>query len=126
MIVKNGVFRYMFVGKDYAASTHFYGTLLGLPVDHEWNYGGTDCGTVYIAGGGMVEVLGALPGSDYAVPQGGWLSMEVEDVDAAYQSLKVAGVSIMEEPKDYPWGHRIVKVLDPDGLIVWLFKAIEG
>jgi uncharacterized glyoxalase superfamily protein PhnB len=32
----------------------------------------------------------------------------------------------MEEPKDYPWGHRIVKVLDPDGLVVWLFKAIEA
>ncbi len=30
MIVKNGVFRYMFVAKDYAASIQFYGTLLGL------------------------------------------------------------------------------------------------
>lgn len=125
MIKSNGEFRAVLVTKDFNASTHFYGEVLGLAVDHEWNYGPTDCGAVYHCGKGMFEVLGGLEGMDYVAPAGTWVSMEVEDVDAAYKHVKDAGVTIVEEPKDYPWGHRILKVADPDGLLVWLFAPVK-
>lgn len=126
MILSNGAFRVVFVAKDYKASTAFYGGVLGLPIHHDWDFGGVDCGTVYHCGPGQLEVLGALPGIEYASPAGTWLSMEVEDVDAAYAHVKAAGVTIVEEPKDYPWGHRILKVADPDGLHIWLFAPLKA
>lgn len=124
MIHDNGVFRVMLVAKDYDASIAFYRDALGLAVDHEWYYGPKDCGTVFHAAAGMVEILGALPGVDYAAPQGAWLSLEVDDVDAAYETLLRQDVSILEAPTNYPWRHRILKIADPDGLVIWLFKAI--
>ena len=124
MIVSNGEFRVVFVAKDYQASTHFYGKVLGLPIHHDWNFGDVDCGSVYHCGTGLLEVLGGLPGIDYEAPVGAWVSMQVEDVDAAYAHVKAAGVTIVEAPQDYPWGHRILKVADPDGLHIWLFAPI--
>ncbi|NSW53976.1 MAG: VOC family protein [Anaerolineae bacterium] len=122
MIREKGIFRMMLVAKDYAASIAFYRDALGLAVDHDWYYGPKDCGTVFTAGAGLVEILGALPGMEYAVPQGAWLAMEVDDVDAAYQALLQKSVNILEAPTTYPWGHRIMKLTDPDGLLIWLFS----
>jgi len=124
MILNKGIFRVMLVAKDYNASIAFYRDALGLTVDHEWNFGPKDCGTVFIAGAGMVEILGALPGMEYAAPQGAWVSMQVEDVDACYTNLQTRDVNILEAPTTYPWGHRIMKVADPDGLLIWLFSAV--
>lgn len=124
MIVSNGEFRIVFVAKDFKASTHFYGEVLGLPIHHNWDFGPTDCGAVYHCGSGLLEVLGGLEGTEYVPPTGAWVSMQVEDVDAAYAHVKAAGVTIVDAPKDYPWGHRILKVKDPDGLQIWLFAAV--
>ena len=125
MIKPDGVFRAVLVTKDFKASTHFYGEVLGLPVDHSWDFGPTNCGAVYRSGGGQFEVLGGLEGTDYAPPAGTWVSMEDDDVDAAFAHVQAAGVIIVEEPKDYPWGHRIAKIADPDGLMIWLFAAVS-
>mgnify|MGYP001547384066 CR=1 FL=1 len=125
MIVSNGEFRVVLVTKDFKASTHFYSEVLGLPLHHDWDFGGTDCGAVYHSGSGLLEVLGGMEGMEYTAPAGTWVSMQVEDVDAAFAQVKAAGVTILEEPKDYPWGHRIAKIADPDGLMIWLFAAVK-
>ncbi|MEA2189879.1 MAG: hypothetical protein QOK16_4890, partial [Solirubrobacteraceae bacterium] len=41
-----------------------------------------------------------------------------DDCDAAVEHLRVAGVKIVEEPTDQPWGERVARVLDPDGNVV--------
>lgn len=38
-----------------------------------------------------------------------------DDCDAAVERLRAAGVTVVEEPVDQPWGERIARVLDPDG-----------
>jgi lactoylglutathione lyase len=38
-----------------------------------------------------------------------------DDCDAAVERLRAAGVQIVEEPADQPWGERIARVYDPDG-----------
>lgn len=38
-----------------------------------------------------------------------------EDCDTAVERLRAAGVAIVEEPSDQPWGERIARVHDPDG-----------
>jgi lactoylglutathione lyase len=39
----------------------------------------------------------------------------VDDVDATVTSLRDAGVEVLREPEDMPWGERIAYVSDPDG-----------
>jgi lactoylglutathione lyase len=43
------------------------------------------------------------------------LWLYTDDCDAAVARLRAAGVTIVEEPTDQPWGERIARVLDPDG-----------
>jgi len=44
----------------------------------------------------------------------------VDDCDAMVEKLRVAGVSIVAEPADQPWGERVARVHDPDGIEVIL------
>jgi lactoylglutathione lyase len=37
------------------------------------------------------------------------------DCDAAVSDLRAAGVPVIEEPADQPWGERMATVTDPDG-----------
>jgi lactoylglutathione lyase len=46
----------------------------------------------------------------------------VDDVDATVERLRDAGVHIVLEPADQPWGERIAYVEDPDGNLVMLTK----
>ena len=54
-------------------------------------------------------------GSDTAVPD---LSIEVDDVDAAHDALKLAGFVSEYGPVDEPWGVRRFYVRDPFGNLV--------
>lgn len=56
--------------------------------------------------------------------QGMILSFEVEDVDAEYERMKAAGMSICEGIKEKPWGERSFVVNDPNGVHLYLYKAI--
>ena len=126
MVLPDGVFRFMFVAKDYDASVAFYRDGLGLPVDHDWNFGPEDRGTVFQAGLGSVEVLGGLPGLAYAAPQGPWMSIQVADPDAFYQLALERGLKVVLEPTTFPWGQRMLKVQDPDGIVIWLFSPVKA
>ncbi|HYN94830.1 MAG TPA: VOC family protein [Pilimelia sp.] len=37
------------------------------------------------------------------------------DCDAAVDRLRAAGVPVLQEPADQPWGERMATVADPDG-----------
>ena len=43
------------------------------------------------------------------------LAAGVEDVDAAYESLKAKGVTVLRPPTDQPWGLRTAYFADPEG-----------
>ena len=32
------------------------------------------------------------------------------------------GLTVMQEPTSYPWGHRVMRLADPDGMVVSLFS----
>ncbi len=38
-----------------------------------------------------------------------------DDCDAAVDTLRAAGVPVLQEPADQPWGERMATVTDPDG-----------
>ncbi len=54
--------------------------------------------------------------------QGMYLTLEVEDVDAIYDTIQKAGVKIHIELRDEPWGDRHFAILDPNGIGIDIVK----
>ncbi|MNJ99970.1 Glyoxalase-like domain protein [compost metagenome] len=54
--------------------------------------------------------------------EGMYLTIEVDDVDALYQSLKKKGISIKIEMRNEPWGDRHFAIQDPNGIGIDLVK----
>jgi uncharacterized glyoxalase superfamily protein PhnB len=54
-----------------------------------------------------------------------FLLYEVPDVDALYHGLCEKGVAIKQEPTDHPWGHRDLKLSDPNGITISVFSKID-
>ncbi|HEX9013773.1 MAG TPA: VOC family protein [Anaerolineaceae bacterium] len=125
MVLSEGEFRFVFTARDYDASVSFYRNGLELPLDHDWDYGTSDRGTVLHAGPAMIEIFGRAPGSDYTRPQGISMLIRVNDVDRWFQLAKQRKLNIVQEPTTFPWGHRILRLLDPDGITVSLFSPVE-
>lgn len=68
--------------------------------------------------------IGLNAGVANAPPMGDWFQLcaYTRDVDAAVARLRAAGVTVVDEPRDQPWGERMARVLDPDGNRVTLFS----
>ena len=103
---------------DLERSLGFYRDLLGGTVTYEFaapdgtpGYVGMDIGVSHLGIGydpGLVDV----PGRRMSL----WVY--VDDCDATVERLRDAGVDVVAEPADQPWGERIARVRDPDGIEV--------
>ncbi|MEF2245314.1 MULTISPECIES: VOC family protein [unclassified Paenibacillus] len=98
--------------KDIAEAERFYHDVLGLELlmDHGWikTYGSNEKMSIQIS-------IASQGGSDTITPD---LSIEVDDVDAAFERMKNAGFSIEYGLVDEPWGVRRFFVRDPFGKLV--------
>lgn len=54
--------------------------------------------------------------------QGVYLTIEVEDVDALYESVRRKNVPIAIEMRDEPWGDRHFAIVDPNGVGIDLVR----
>lgn len=83
---------------------------LGILMDQGWiaTYGSDESMQVQVS-------FMAQGGSGTPVPD---LSIEVDDVDAALDTMKAAGFAIQYGPADEPWGVRRFYVRDPFGRLV--------
>ena len=90
----------------------FYQQIFGLELlmDHGWiaTYGSSEKMDVQIS-------FASHGGSGTATPD---LSIEVDDVDAALERVKAAGLPVEYGPVDEPWGVRRFYVRDPFGKLV--------
>ncbi|HWL30418.1 MAG TPA: VOC family protein [Burkholderiaceae bacterium] len=90
----------------------FYQGILGLDLfmDHGWiqTYGLQDQMTIQVS-------FASEGGSGTPVPD---LSIEVDDLDEAYQQMKEAGFPIEYGPTSEPWGVRRFYVRDPFGRLI--------
>ncbi|MGC0365410.1 putative enzyme related to lactoylglutathione lyase [Rhodococcus sp. 27YEA15] len=93
---------------DYELTLSFYRDTLGLAISRE--YPG---GTVFFAGQSLIEI--ATHG--YSDRQGfsGSLWLQVRDLTAAQTELVLAGVKIVREARQEPWGLHEMWIADPDG-----------
>lgn len=117
-----GQFRFVFTAQDFDRSTGFYRDTLGLPVSASWDEHGR--GIILLATGtGQIEIFEHVDTGSPPVPTGMKLAWEVDDVDAEFDRLAAAGVTILEGPTDRPWGHRNITISDPDGIAITLFTV---
>jgi lactoylglutathione lyase len=103
---------------DLRRALGFYRDLLGATVEYEFlgpdgepGYVGLELGTAHL-GIGRDPAVPASPGGRFSL----WVY--ADDCDAAVEQLRAAGVTIVEEPADQPWGERVARVRDPDGNLV--------
>lgn len=126
-------FRVGIMTRDYDASLRFYHDALGFSIHQQWDRGGEDFGAVLATERGSVELLpltsgyiqshdGNADGANAAAAARVWLYIEVADVDAAYTRAKDHGATVLLPPTDEPWGHRRIRLRDPNGVIVGLFS----
>ena len=98
--------------QDVARAKRFYQDVLGLDLlmDHGWihTYGSQAEMSVQIS-------VASEGGSGTPVPD---LSIEVDDVDAAFDRMKGAVFPIEYGPVDEPWGVRRFYVRDPFGKLI--------
>jgi catechol 2,3-dioxygenase-like lactoylglutathione lyase family enzyme len=105
---------------DVDAAKRFYHDLLGLDVlmDLGWiaTYGSCQQMTVQIS-------VAREGGSGTPVPD---LSIEVDDVGAALDAMRAAGLAIEYGPVGEPWGVRRFYVRDPFGKLVNILAHIDA
>lgn len=96
----------------------FYGEILGLDtmMDQGWiaTYGASQKMQVQLS-------FAYEGGSGTAVPD---LSVEVDEVDVAFERMKAAGFKIEYGPVNEPWGVRRFYVRDPFGTLVNILSHI--
>ncbi len=103
---------------DVTAAKRFYHDVLGLEVmmDFGWiaTYGSDQRMTVQVS-------IASEGGSGTPVPD---LSIEVDDVAAAFDAVRAGGFPIEYGPVDEPWGVRRFYVRDPFGKLVNILAHI--
>jgi predicted enzyme related to lactoylglutathione lyase len=107
---------------DFEKSFRFYSETLGLHVYREWG-SEANRGVVFFLGGGFLE----LSGSSRTRSSGNvslWL--QVRDVDVVGRRLKDAGVELLGEATDKPWGLREMAIRDPDGMRLVIIEVPEN
>lgn len=98
--------------RDIGATTSFYTSVLGLEVvmDLEW--------VATLASPSNPQVQLNVMTKDASATVRPEISIEVDDVDAAYAAAVEAGADIVHPLTAEPWGVRRFFVRDPDGHIV--------
>jgi lactoylglutathione lyase len=111
------------VTRDLRAALGFYRDLLGGTVTYEFPgpdgepaYAGIDIGSSHLG-------IGRDPSATDGPSARFSLWVYVDDCDAAVGRLRAAGVKVIEEPADQPWGERVARVLDPDANHVLIGQA---
>jgi predicted enzyme related to lactoylglutathione lyase len=103
---------------DLGRSREFYRDVLGLAVYREFGPA-DDPAMVFFLGQGLLEVSGHGPGPA-AGPVMIWL--QVRDVRAEHARLAAAGVRVLREPVEEPWGLIEMWIEDPDGVRIVLVE----
>jgi uncharacterized glyoxalase superfamily protein PhnB len=111
---------------DLRAALGFYRDLLGADVTYEYPGPDGQPGYVALELGGAHLGIGRDPGMTAESSPRFSLWVYADDCDAAVERLRAAGVTIVEEPADQPWGERLARVLDPDGNAVLIGQAARG
>jgi lactoylglutathione lyase len=109
---------------DLTAALGFYRDLLGATVSYEFPGPDGEPGYVGLELGSAHLGIGRDPDAVAETSERFALWAYADDCDAAVERMRAAGVQIVEEPVDQPWGERVARVLDPDGNLVYVGQRL--
>jgi lactoylglutathione lyase len=100
---------------DLRRSLGFYRDLLGFELTYTFpTEQDAEFASLAVEGGAL-----ALARADRPVESASTsIWVYTDDVDTAVDELRAAGVRVVAEPADQPWGERVASVADPDGYVV--------
>jgi catechol 2,3-dioxygenase-like lactoylglutathione lyase family enzyme len=107
---------------DLDRSRRFYRDVLGLAVYREFGPA-DDPAVVFFVGQGLLEVSGRAPGPPGASMR---IWLQVRDVRGEHGRLAAAGVRVLREPVQEPWGLVEMWIEDPDGIPIVLVEVPAG
>lgn len=103
---------------DVQRSLRFYRDLIGFEVTYTFPDEGEPAFVSLDIEGGKLAIGNAADKPVETASATIWLY--TDDVDAAVAELREAGVPVVAEPEDQPWGERVAAVSDPDGYVVYI------
>ena len=112
--------------RDLPAMRRFYGEVLGF----EFNKALGDSWVEYRIGANILALTQRGLVFDDPAPPSGALSLQLafrvapSEVYACADALRAAGIPLVHEPTDQPWGHRTLFFRDPDGNILEIYAEI--
>ena len=114
-----------FTVNDVAKSLTWYQDVLGCVVKDRWESDGKLMG-VEMGAGAVIFMLAQddwKKGRDRVKGEGFRLySDTAQDVDRLADQIKARGGTLLQEPRDEPWGARAFSVEDPDGFKITIAK----
>lgn len=110
---------------DIAATRDFYVSLFGMsPVfENDW-YVQLQADGVAHQIGVVRRDHGSVPEGYRELPAGTLVAVEVQDVDGVYEKAVGAGLTLLLDLRDEPWGQRHFITVDPSGTMVDVIKPI--
>jgi ribonuclease HI len=117
-----GEFRFAYRSSSFDATVEFWERDVGLERVGGWDRGEDDRGAIFALAAGRIEVI---LGEEGVRLSAGALLAEVDGVDAWYERMREADVPIVQELLDKPWGRRDFGIVDPNGVVLYLFSPLD-
>lgn len=115
---------------EYDRLVAFYCVGLGIEPEQLWT-GGEDRAVILDMGRATLELFDEPHAAAVDQIEAGRrvsgpirFALRVPDLDAALGRLLTHGATLVHEPIVTPWGHRNVRVQDPDGMQITLFQVL--
>ncbi len=117
-----------FTVKDIEKSLAWYRDILGFTVGERWEIDGKLQG-VELTAGDVLFMIGQddwKKGRDRVKGEGVRLYCTTDqDIDRLASRIKAQGGTLTQEPKDQPWGMRVLAVDDLDGYKITIAKELK-
>ena len=116
-----------FTVNDIQKSLLFYCDGLGFIAKERWEKDGALLGVELVAGkvSFWIGQDDWKKGRDRVKGQGFRIYCgTAQNIDALAARVKASGVTLLEEPKDQPWGGRDFVVVDPDGFVINISSGV--
>ena len=115
--------------KDLLQSVAWYRDVLGFTVDNLRERDGKPAAATVRSGTARIFLNQDDGGRGWERTKGEGFSITfdtAQDVDAIAERIKSTGWTLAKEPADMPWGVRMLRVVDPDGYRLGIWRPLSA